>query len=130
MMQASHKGDTVAIYAEIWRELRKMAGHQINPITAEVCWHYGQVVDPYGVHREIPDECGCVGRHYFARNPGGKVWIEFGDLPEATRRALWNKLKQKNVVVIGRRQGKSRKCQGRSDTQKKTSKRSTATLIL
>jgi len=47
-----------------------------------------QVLDPYGVYPDLPAECDCVGRCDFARAPGTGLWIEFGDLPEATREAL------------------------------------------
>ena len=33
-------------------------------------------------------ECDCIGGFNFARAPGTGLWIEFGDLPEATREAL------------------------------------------
>jgi hypothetical protein len=76
-MQITEKTDTrtVSIRAEIWH--------------AEVHWRFRQVVDPYGVYPDLPPECDCVGRCFFARAPGSLVWIEFGDLPEATREALW-----------------------------------------
>jgi hypothetical protein len=50
-----------------------------------------QVLDPYGVYPELPDDCYCVGRAYFARRPGSDVWVEFGDLPKKTRDALWKR---------------------------------------
>jgi hypothetical protein len=82
---------TVTITVKQWRALLQIAGRQIDPETAEVVSTYGQVGDPYGVLRDIPDEFQCIGRQNFARNPGSDLWIEFGDLPEATRNALWNK---------------------------------------
>jgi hypothetical protein len=86
--QAAQETAMIKINAKMWRALLKIAGSQIDPETAEVCWHHGQVVDPYGVYVDLPAECDCVGRLFFARNPGSEVWIEFGDLPEATRNAL------------------------------------------
>jgi hypothetical protein len=82
---------SVTVNRKIWQELLKIAGRQIDPENAEVCWWFGQVVDPYGVRPDLPPECDCVGRLYFARNPENSVWVEFGDLPDATRKALWNK---------------------------------------
>jgi hypothetical protein len=79
----------VTIRAETWRALLEIAGRQIDPESAEVHWCFRQVVDPYGVYPDLPPECDCVGRCFFARAPGSLVWIEFGDLPEATREALW-----------------------------------------
>jgi hypothetical protein len=90
-MQSTEKASTrtVSIRAEIWHALLKIAGRQIDPENVEVHWRFGQVVDPYGVYPDLPPECDCVGRCYFARAPGTLVWVEFGDLPEATRQALW-----------------------------------------
>jgi hypothetical protein len=90
-MRATENADTrvVAIRAETWRALLEIAGRQIDPENAEIYWRFGQVVDPYGVYPDVPPECDCVGRLYFARNPGSRVWVEFGDLPEATRQVLW-----------------------------------------
>ena len=68
--------------------VRKEAGLKIDPKTAEVDWSYAGVGNPYGI---FPGEPWCVGRAYFARSPGSDVWVEFGDLPEATRDALWKK---------------------------------------
>jgi hypothetical protein len=82
---------TVTIAEKTWRALLKIAGRQIDPKTAQVTWHYGLVADPYGVDCDLPNEGKCVGRLYFARNPGSEVWIESGDLPEATQAALKGK---------------------------------------
>jgi hypothetical protein len=92
-IQSNEKADTrtVTIRAEIWHALLEIAGHQIDPENAEVYWRFGQVVDPYGVYPDLPPECDCVGRLYFARNFGSSVWIKFGDLPDATRVALERK---------------------------------------
>jgi hypothetical protein len=79
---------TVSIRTDIWHALLEIAGRQIDPETAEVCWEYGQVSDPYGVHPDPPEEGVCVGRQYFARSPGNEIWVHFGDLPDETRNAL------------------------------------------
>ena len=70
--------------------IRKEEGLKIDPSTAEVEWWYVQELDPYGVDPELPDDCRCVNRGYFARRPGSDIWVEFGDLPEKTRDALTN----------------------------------------
>jgi hypothetical protein len=88
---ATQEVGMVTINVKTWRALLKIAGSQIDTKTAEVCWWYGQIVDPYGVYLDLPGECECVGRLYFARNPGSEVWIEFNDLPDSTRNALWNR---------------------------------------
>jgi hypothetical protein len=85
---------------EQWLAIRKQAGLQIDPETAEVHWQYGQVADPYGVDPDLPEEYQCVGRNYFARSPGSDVWVEFGDLPDAVRDALWEKHGQRLVSFV------------------------------
>jgi hypothetical protein len=69
-----------AFYAEMERE-RLL----IDPDTAEVLCKFGPLVDPYRIHPDLWDEHDCVGRQYFYRRPGSDVWVEFGELPEATR---------------------------------------------
>jgi hypothetical protein len=81
--------------------IRKEAGLKIDPETAEVEWIYAQTLDPYGVYPELPEECRQVGREYFARSPGSDIWVLFGDLPDATRIALWEKHKSKLAFPAG-----------------------------
>jgi hypothetical protein len=84
-----------------WLAIRKKAGRKIDPETAEVCWIYAQTLDPYGVYPEIPEEYQQVGREYFARSPGGDIWVLFGDLPKDTREALWERHKGKLAFPAG-----------------------------
>src|SRR5262249_24734130 len=51
-----------------WLALRKEAAFKMDPETAEVFWHWAQVLDPYEVGDGGP-EVDCVGRVYFARAP-------------------------------------------------------------
>jgi hypothetical protein len=81
----------VTVSRETWQELLEIAGHQIDPENAEVCWSFAEVADPYGVYPNLTPEYHCIGRFYFARNSGSSLWIEFGDLPDATRDALERK---------------------------------------
>jgi hypothetical protein len=78
---------------EHWLAIRKKEALRIDPETAEVSWWYAQTLDPYGVmdEWELPEEFHQVGREYFARAPGSKIWVEFGDLPAETRKHLWNR---------------------------------------
>jgi hypothetical protein len=86
---------------ERWLAARKEAALHIDPETAEVEWWYALTLDPYGVLPELPEECRQVGREYFARSPGGDVWVEFGDLPETTKDALWKKHRSKLAFPAG-----------------------------
>jgi uncharacterized glyoxalase superfamily protein PhnB len=86
---------------EQWLAIRKEAGLKIDPETAEVFWRYGQTLDPYGVYPDLPEECRQIGREYFARAPGSDVWVNFCDLPEATRDALWKKHSSKLAFPAG-----------------------------
>jgi hypothetical protein len=87
---------------EQWLAIRKEAGLNIDPETAEVEWTYVQILDPYGVNPDLPEEYQQVGQQYFARSPGSDVWVWFGDLPEATRSALWEKPEKKLEFPAGR----------------------------
>jgi hypothetical protein len=83
------------VTVEEWLTVRKEAGLQIDPETAEVMWTYANILDPYGVYPDDSEE--CIGRAYFARPSGIDVWVEFGDLPDATRNALWEKLEARRT---------------------------------
>jgi hypothetical protein len=71
--------------------VRKLAGLRIDPDTAEVDWHHGLDMDPYGIDPDLPEECRQVGRQRFARSPDSDIWVHFHDLPVATRDALFKK---------------------------------------
>jgi hypothetical protein len=79
--------DQLAI--EQWLQIRREAGLRIDAETAEVRWIYAQTLDPYGVIADLPVECQQVGREYFARSPGSDVWVSFDDLPDETRKRIW-----------------------------------------
>ena len=85
---------------EQYLALRKEAALKIDPETAEVFWEHGQVLDPYGVY-DLTDEVDCIGRNYFARSPGSDIWVWFGDLPDTTRDALWEKHKSRLAFPAG-----------------------------
>jgi MT-A70 len=88
MTVKQEKDMTDDMTVEQWLAIRKEAALQIDPETAEVMWKYGHIMDPYGVDPDLPEEYQCVGRAYFARFPGGDVWVSFYDLPEATHQNL------------------------------------------
>jgi hypothetical protein len=76
-----------------WLAKRKEAAKLIDPSIAEITSDIAQLVDPYELIEEVPPEADCVGRVYFVRNPGSDIWVWDGDLPEAIRTALWERLK-------------------------------------
>ena len=62
---------------------------------------HAQTLDPYHDYPSIPDEYNQVGREHFARAPGSDVWINFGDLPQVTKDALWAKYGSKLAFPAG-----------------------------
>ena len=69
-------------------QIRKKEGKKIDPYTAEVNWRYVQILDPYGLNPELPEEYQQIGREYFARCPGSNISVSFTDLPATTRETL------------------------------------------
>lgn len=69
-----------------FKQMAKEVGRHIDPATAEVKWEF-RGSDDYANYPDTPDS--YLGRAYFARTPGSEAWVRFGDLPSATREALW-----------------------------------------
>ena len=90
--QSENQEEAVKMKIEEFLAIRKEAGLKIDPQTADLRWGWAQVADPYGIYPDLTDEEDCIGRVYFARSPVSDVWVEFRDLPDATRDALWQKL--------------------------------------
>lgn len=90
-----------AVTAEQWLKTCTEEAMRIAPEIAEVDWCYGQILDPYGTEIDLRDEEKCIGRNYFARNPGSDVWVWFGDLAEETRRRLWDMHSSKLAFPAG-----------------------------
>ena len=40
------------------------------------------------MYADLSDEEKQIGREYFARSQGSKIWVSFGDLPDETLAAL------------------------------------------
>jgi hypothetical protein len=79
---------TVQVTTKYLNALRKAVGKLIDPETAEVNWRYAEMIDPYGDYECVPPHLQCTGRAHFARAPGTNVWVDSGDLPEATYKRL------------------------------------------
>ena len=86
---------------EEWLAIRKEAGRKIDPETADVMWTYAQTGDPYDLYPPVEGPGHQVGREYFARSPGSEIWVWFGDLPQATHDALWEKHKRNLAFPAG-----------------------------
>ena len=74
---------------EEWLAVRRAEAKLIDPATTVVGWDYGQTLDPYGLG--LAEELWQVGRNYFARRPGGEIWVSFHDLPIDVCKALWKR---------------------------------------
>ena len=77
---------------QAWLEIRTKAAKTIDPEATKIEWSFGQVLDPYGVDPDLPEECDCIGRQYFACAPGSAIWLWIGDCPEPTRKRLWQRI--------------------------------------
>jgi hypothetical protein len=84
--------------AEVQR--RRQIGLTIDPASAETMFWWADINDPYDILDPEKYHEGQVGREHFARNPGGD-WVGFNDLPEATRKALWERDGHKLVFPYG-----------------------------
>src|SRR5262245_34572094 len=84
-----------------WLAARAEWAPHIMPETAEVTSIMVLTLDPYGLQPAIPEEFRQIGREYFARAPDSEVWVWFGDLPDATRDALWERIENPEVIGAG-----------------------------
>jgi hypothetical protein len=80
---------------------RKREALKMDLETAEVTWCYTETMDPYGVDRNLPEECQQVGRAYFARSPESDIWVWFGDLPKETKEGLLRNFGKKLAFPSG-----------------------------
>jgi hypothetical protein len=73
-------------------ERRRQIGLTIDPAVAETMFWWADGGDPYHILDE-KYHYGCIGREQFARHPGASNsdWVNFDELPEATREALWKR---------------------------------------
>jgi hypothetical protein len=69
-------------------------GKRIDAETCEIGRWYANAVDIYGIF-EVPKEVMCVGNELFARNLPDGTWVWFGDLPEETCKALFDRMEDR-----------------------------------
>ena len=81
-------------------EERRAAGLLIDPSTAEIDWNYAQTLDPYSDGLPLLPQEEQVGREYFARAPDSDIWVCVGDLPDATRDAIWNRFENTEGAIL------------------------------
>jgi hypothetical protein len=81
-------------------EERRAAGLLIDPSTAEFDWNYAKTLDPYGDRLPLLPELEQVGREYFARAPDSDIWVNFGDLPDVTRDAIWKRFDNTKSAIL------------------------------
>jgi hypothetical protein len=81
-------------------EERRSAGLLIDPSTAEIDWIYAQTLDPYDDGLPLLPEFELIGREYFARAPGSDIWVSIGDLPKATRDAIWKRFENTKGAML------------------------------
>lgn len=96
----ARQGDLHIEKVDAEEERRRQIGLTIDPATAETTFWWADTLDPYSLRdsRYFPEGYQVsFGRVQFARHPGasGDDWVEFCDLPEATRNALWDRARQK-----------------------------------
>jgi hypothetical protein len=80
--------DEEKVEVEKWLRIRKEAALQIDPATAEMDCIYANLLDPYGVNPDVPEDDQWIDRVYFVRSPGSDVWVCVDDLPKETEKAL------------------------------------------
>jgi hypothetical protein len=79
---------------EEWLAIRSEAVRQINPETAEVEWEYGQILDPYGIDPELPEERRQVGRNYSLDPPEATHGFPFTIYPPLPAMPCGKNIKQ------------------------------------
>jgi hypothetical protein len=80
------------INSDDFHALKKAEGLKIDPRTAYIASWHAQIMDPYGIDHDMPEELRCVGQVYFARALGRHDWVTFCDLPADTCAALQERL--------------------------------------
>ena len=73
---------------------RKAAGRVIDVETCEIAQWCVEILDPYGVEPDLPDEMHCVGRTTFVRSAESDGWVSVYDLPENKARALYGRIER------------------------------------
>ena len=91
VIQLKPVGDMTSAEAQAFLADRVEEGKRIDPETCDIIKYKAAVLDPYGIF-EVPDDWSCVGSARFARNLPDGDWVWFGHLPEATCKALFERM--------------------------------------
>ena len=81
----------------LWVASREEAGREIDIETCELGSWYTLDFDPYGADPDLPEEWQQIGKNCFVRSPWSRGWVRGRDLPDATRRALYERLDREEV---------------------------------
>ena len=65
-----------------WYAIKREQGKLIDPATCGVFFEYTDMTDPYYIHGD-DDRSDCVGRSFFAKNPGSDYAVAFSEIPRA-----------------------------------------------
>ncbi len=74
-----------------WLAIRREEALKIDPENVEMCRHYRYNGDPYFVDPNCPEEWCYLDKAYFVSTHGSEMWVWDGDLPEETRKRIWNR---------------------------------------
>jgi hypothetical protein len=77
-----------------WIASRKEAGRSINIGTCELGRWAAYDCDPYGINPNLPEEMQQIGTNRFVRSPESRGWVWEGDLPMATAKAMYNRIRR------------------------------------
>jgi hypothetical protein len=85
--------------AEAELAARRAEALTINPESCATIKYYVEAVDIYGLF-DVPEEWSCRGKELFVRNLPDGCWVWDGDLPEDTRKKLWERFERAKKETI------------------------------
>ena len=93
---------------ERWLAAGRKRGSRSIPKPPRLTGIYAQILDPYGVYSDLPEECQQVGRNTSHGPRRSDIWVHFKDLPKETRDALWETHKSQLAFPAGLEDGTRR----------------------